>query len=311
MMPTSTPRRIGILGAGAMGTLFAARLGHAGLDVTLVDLHQPLIDALSERGARCLTDDGLLSAPVRAVRADQLQAGIGTWLVFTKSVHTRAALQSIAHRVDASSHFLSLQNGLGHADVLRDFADTGQVAVGVTTWPARTTGLGEVSSLGQGYIRMLPGGEQPSPAFVQLVDDLNRAGLNCRIDPLVQEAIWEKLAFNCAFNGVCALTRLPVDGLAHAQGESLLHTVLDEVLAVAHAHGVAASAQRVRTAVRDALQHHLGHQPSMLQDLLAGRSTEVQAIHGAVLRAGAAAGLDLPVTRTLYQLICLCERDKP
>ena len=161
--------------------------------------------------------------------------------------------------------------------------------------------------MGQGGIRFMPCNGQRSAVFDQLADELNRAGMHCRIDPQVQEAIWEKLAFNAAFNGVCAVTRQTVDGLANPQGEALLQRVLDEVLSVAHAHGVAASAERVGAAVRDALDHHRGHQPSMLQDLLAGRATETGAIHGAVLKVADRLGIAVPVTRTLHALVSLSE----
>ncbi len=182
-----------------------------------------------------------------------------------------------------------------------------RIAVGVTTWPARVMSPGEVSSMGQGGIRFMPCDGQRSAVFDLLADDLNRAGMHCSIDPQVQEAIWEKLAFNAAFNGVCAVTRQTVDGLANPQGEALLQRVLDEVLSVAHAHGVAASAERVGAAVRDALDHHRGHQPSMLQDLLAGRATETGAIHGAVLKVADRLGIAVPVTRTLHALVSLSE----
>ena len=311
MTATPNPRRIGILGAGAMGTLFGARLASAGFPVTLVDVNENLLATLRREGARCTTDDGLLRAPVEALRADQIEAGPARWLVFTKSAHTRAALQSIAHLIGPATHFLSLQNGIGHAEVLQAFAVDSRIAVGVTTWPARLLGPGEVSSLGQGGIRFMPCDGQASTVFTQLVADLNEAGLNSRLDPQVQEAIWEKLAFNAAFNGVCGVTRQTVDGLTNPVGQQLLDSVLDEVLAVARAHGVPASAERVRAAVQDALAHHHGHQPSMLQDLLAGRATEVEAIHGAVLQVAKRLGIAVPVTRTLYQLVSLCERAPP
>jgi 2-dehydropantoate 2-reductase len=297
-------KSIGILGAGAMGTLFGARLARTGIDVTLVDVNDELLQALNREGARCHADEGLLQAPVKAARAEQLTAGPALWLVFTKSAHTRAALQGIAHLIGPDTHFLSLQNGIGHADVLRERVPAERIAVGVTTWPARVLSPGEVSSMGQGGIRFMPLDGGASAVFERLAGDLNRAGMHCRIDPQVQEAIWEKLAFNAAFNGVCAVTRQTVDGLANPQGEALLH----EVLSVAHAHGVAASAERVGAAVRDALDHHRGHQPSMLQDLLAGRPTETGAIHGAVLEVADRLGMAVPVTRTLHALVSLSEK---
>lgn len=303
----TTENTIGIVGAGAMGTLFGARLASVGMDVTLVDVNEPLLQALRSDGARCHTDEGLLQARVQAARGEQLSVGPALWLVFTKSAHTRSALQGIAHLITPDTHFLSLQNGIGHADVLREFVPDERIAVGVTTWPARVLSPGEVSSLGQGGIRFMPLAGGCGTVFERLADDLNRAGMHCRIDPQVQEAIWEKLAFNAAFNGICAVTRQTVDGLANPVGEGLLQRVLAEVLSVARAHGVAASAERVGAAVRDALDHHRGHQPSMLQDLLAGRATETGAIHGAVLQVADRLGIPVPVTRTLHELVSLSE----
>jgi 2-dehydropantoate 2-reductase len=213
-------KSIGILGAGAMGTLFGARLARTGIDVTLVDVNDELLQALNREGARCHADEGLLQAPVKAARAEQLTAGPALWLVFTKSAHTRAALQGIAHLIGPDTHFLSLQNGIGHADVLRERVPAERIAVGVTTWPARVLSPGEVSSMGQGGIRFMPLDGGASAVFERLAGDLNRAGMHCRIDPQVQEAIWEKLAFNAAFNGVCAVTRQTVDGQANPQGEA-------------------------------------------------------------------------------------------
>lgn len=311
MTTTPTPHRIGILGAGAMGTLFGARLASVGVPVTLVDVNDTLLATLRREGARCITDDGALRAPVEALRASQIQAGPALWLVFTKSAQTRAALQSIAHLVRPATHFLSLQNGIDHAEVLQEFAAPSRIAVGVTTWPARLLGLGEVRSSGHGCIRFMPCDGQASTVFAQLASDLNQAGLNCRFDPQVQEAIWEKLAFNAAFNGICGLTRQTVDGLANPEGQRLVDDVVDEVSTVAQALGVQASAERVHSMVRDALAHHRGHQPSMLQDLLAGRATEVEVIHGAVLQVADRLGIAVPVTRTLYQLVHLSARAAP
>lgn len=306
--PVAATGHIGILGAGAMGTLFAARLAHSGTPVTLIDIDEHVLASLRSEGARCITNAGPVQAPVQALRASQLSQGPAMWLVFTKSAHTSAALQSIAHLLQPDTRFLSLQNGIGHIDVLQAFAPPERVALGITTWPARLLGAGQVSSLGEGSIRFMPCNGQLDRQFEQLAEQLNQAGLDCHLDPQVQQAIWEKLAFNAAFNGICGVTRCTVDGLANATGEALIAQVLQEVLAVAHASGVQASAERVHASVRNALEQHLGHQPSMLQDLLAGRQTEADAIHGAVLHAAERLGIEVPVTRTLHQLINLCEQ---
>ncbi|BCX51388.1 2-dehydropantoate 2-reductase [Comamonas testosteroni] len=302
---------VGILGAGAMGTLFGTRLARAGIPVTLVDVNAQLLQAIREHGVHCETDQGPLHADVQAQQAHELTQPPARWLIFTKATHTQAALQSIAHLIGPGTLLLSLQNGIGHIETLHGFADAEQIAVGVTTWPARLLAPGKVSSLGSGKIRFMPRTGQVDACFQDFCDDLNRAGLHCEIDPEVETAIWEKLAFNAAFNGLCGITRQTVDGLASPLGRSLIREVLDEVVAVAAANGIAVDALRIQATVEDALNHHVGHQPSLLQDLLAGRPTETDSIHGAVVRAGERHGIATPMTRTLHQLISMTQQRTP
>lgn len=89
---------------------------------------------------------------------------------------------------------------------------------------------------------------------------------------------------------------------------SLIREVLDEVVAVAAANGIAVDALRIQATVEDALNHHVGHQPSLLQDLLAGRPTETDSIHGAVVRAAERHGIATPMNRALHQLISLAQQ---
>ena len=87
--------------------------------------------------------------------------------------------------------------------------------------------------------------------------------------------------------------------------ESALDRMAREVAA---ANGIAVDALRIQATVEDALNHHVGHQPSLLQDLLAGRPTETDSIHGAVVRAAERHGIATPMNRALHQLISLAQQ---
>jgi len=137
------------------------------------------------------------------------------------------------------------------------------------------------------------------------------AGLGAAADAAVQVAVWEKVAFNAALNSIAAVTGLTVGGMDAPAGRRIAGAVVGEVVATAAATGIALDPERIAAKVDFALANHRGHKASMLQDLLAGRPTEIEAINGAVTRAAAAAGIPVPVTSTLADLVRLIEQSSP
>ncbi len=301
--------QIAILGAGAMGSFFGGRLAQAGHAVTLLDIDEAHIDCIRRNGLRLSTDSGeQVVRNLVAQRPEEATQPVELVIVFTKTMHTEAALTAASSVLGPETALLSLQNGLGNAERLARFAAPERVMIGVTTWPADKSEPGRVSSHGNGTIRLMSADGKRTSALEQTVAVLNEASLACRADADVWAAIWEKVAFNAALNSLCAVTQCTVGELTHApDGELLALKIVAEVVAVAHARGIAADQGHVVSNVRDALAHHGAHRPSMLQDVLAGRRTEIEAINGAVVDAAASVGVDVPCTDTLARLVRLVE----
>ncbi|WP_322013470.1 2-dehydropantoate 2-reductase [Paraburkholderia sp. J12] len=302
-------RQIAILGAGAMGSLFGGRLAEAGHAVTLLDIDDAHLAAIREHGLRLSTDAGeRVVRNLRARRPESAREPADLLIVFTKTLHTTAALEAARGALGPQTALLSLQNGLGNAERLVRFAAPGHVLVGVTTWPADKAEPGRVSSHGSGTIRLRGADGSHTPALAHTVEALNAAGLACTADPDVWAAIWEKAAFNAALNGLCAVTQCTVGELTNTpDGEALALKIAGETVAVARALGVDANAAHVAANVRHALAHHRAHRPSMLQDVLAGRRTEIEAINGAVVEAARKTGLSVPYTESLLHLVRLVD----
>lgn len=300
--------RISILGAGAMGSLFGGLLAEVGHDVELLDVDPAQVAAVREHGLLIRNDAGerRLAIPIVQPHAATRQPD---WLiVFTKAMHTQGALTAARHLIGPQTRLLSLQNGLGNAEKLVGFADASRVAIGMTTVPADLVAPGEVHSHGQSKTRivMVDGGKDA--ALASLAAALDAAGLPCAVDPDAVVAIWEKVAFNVALNSLCAVTQRTVGGLGSAaEGRRLAHAVASEVLAVAQAEGLAVLPERAHATIDHALDHHGGHRPSMLQDLLARRPAEIETLNGAVVRAAERHGIAVPRTETLYTLVKLAE----
>jgi len=304
-----TTLKIAVLGAGAMGSLFGGLLAESGQNVTLLDINDAHLEAIRRDGLRLRTDWGERRVTNLEVRRPEAPGGAPDLLiVFTKSLHTRAALSALRHLMAPHTFVLTLQNGLGNVETLGEFVAPQRILIGVTTWPADLVGPGHVSSHGEGQIRMMSADGVMRPELEAAARALDAAGLNCEIDRQVWTAIWEKVAFNAALNSLCAVTGCAVDGLgAVADGRALASQIVGEVLAVAHAHGVDVDAERCRAKVAHALANHRGHQPSMLQDVLAGRRTEIEAINGAVVAKAGECGLPVPHTEILLQLVRIVE----
>ncbi len=300
---------IAILGAGAMGSLFGGLLAEAGEPVTLLDINDAHLHAISAHGLRLETDAGERHVGnLQAMRPNEATAVPELLIVFTKSMHTRAALASVRQIVGPSTHVLTLQNGLGNVEALGSVVPHERILVGVTTWPADLLGPGQVRSHGEGAVRMMTADGSDRPMLARAVQALSAAGLNCRADANVWGAVWEKVAFNAALNPLCTVLNRPVDALgASEDGVILALAIVDEVLSVARASGIAVDAATVSENVRHAIVAHRGHKPSMLQDVLAGRPTEIASINGAVAAAARRQGVAVPHTETLMHLVRLVE----
>lgn len=301
--------KIAIVGAGAMGSLFGGLLAERGHSVTLIDVNVAHLEAIRANGLRLHTDDG--DRHIHALQACQPSHAEGSpdlMLVFTKTLHTASALAGVAHLIGADTHVLSLQNGLGNVEVIQRHVAPSRILIGVTTWPADLVGPGHVHSHGQGVVRLMSADGSEHPMLAKVAGALADAGLACTADPAVWTAIWEKVAFNAALNSICAVSHCTVDQLGVIDdGQDLAYSVVEEVLAVAQAQGIAVDQDACAARVADAISRHVGHKPSMLQDVLAGRKTEVEAINGAVVAAADRSGIPVPCTRTLLRLVRLVE----
>ncbi|MDD1149833.1 2-dehydropantoate 2-reductase [Pseudomonas sp. TNT2022 ID357] len=300
---------ISILGAGAMGSLFGGLLAESGQKVRLLDIDERHLEAIRRQGLRLETDssdrriDGLA-----ACRPEQAPGHADLLLVFTKTLHTEPALRSAAGHIGAQTLVLTLQNGLGNAEAVSRHVARERVLIGMTNWPADLLGPGHVRSHGEGVVRVLGLEGGASRGASQVAQVLDGAGLQCRVDRDVWTSIWEKVAFNAALNSLCAASGCTVGQLGAApEGVALARHMVLEVLAVARAAGVAVDEQRCLDSVAFAMANHRDHKPSMLQDVLAGRATEIGAINGEVLARARQAGIAVPHTETLLGLLRLIE----
>jgi 2-dehydropantoate 2-reductase len=302
--------RIGVIGAGAMGGLFAVRLAAAGEDVCLIEVNPAQIAAVNSDGLRLsmAERDEVHVLPIGP--AASYSGSFDLLIVFTKGMHTQAAMQAASHLVGPQTIALTVQNGLGNVEAIETVVPRQRIVRGMTNWPATAVAAGHVRVPGSGEVHLWPAEGPASPRFEEICEIFGKAGLNCLADPAVDVAIWEKVAFNAALNSVAALTGMTVGEMdVSAEARSIVFSILGEALAVASALGVKVDRERTRQSVEYALENHRHHKPSMLQDRLAGRPMEIDTITGAVVREGARVGVVTPVTATVADILSIIAAD--
>jgi 2-dehydropantoate 2-reductase len=305
-------QRILVIGAGAMGCLFAARIAESGADVMLIDVDEARLAAIAREGITLTDDNGTRVVPMRTGMAAQATDPFDLVLLFTKGMHSRAAIQSVAHlAIEGGPYVLTLQNGLGNPEFIAEVFPKDRILKGIAALPADLQGATYVSSHGAGHLEL--GGMTPatSPAAEAASALLAHAGFDARTNGTIDIAIWEKVAFNAALNAIGTVALQPNAGVNNPPGRRIAAAMVSEVVATAHASGIMVDHPRIDTAIDFALTHHGGHQASMLQDRLAGRTSEIESINGAVVERARALGIATPVTETMTDLVRLIELNRP
>jgi 2-dehydropantoate 2-reductase len=289
-----------VVGCGAIGALFAAHLA-ADAEVWAYDVSHEHVDAINRDGLR-LTGRAELVAHVEARTDPSEIPPCELGIVATKAAVTGAAVAATAG-VFQHAAVASLQNGIGSEEVVA--AHVPRVMRGVTL------SAGHVSE--PGVIHMdVPGTTwigpfEPRPAATEevrrLADALTRAGMETVALEDARGAQWTKLIFNSATNPLAALT-----GLTHGQLcdvpplRRLVSALVGEGRAVADALGITLDSDP-DALISQAAEENYAHKPSMLQDALAHRPTEVDVLNGGIVQAGAQAGVPTPLHAAVAALI--------
>lgn len=288
-----------IVGTGALANLFAARLSSAGVKVTMLGTWSQGLAAIQEYGVRLVTDGGEKSFPVRAT-ADLLKIGhVRYALVLVKSWQTERAVGQLAQVLSPEGVALTLQNGLGNFDILNNKLGSERATQGVTTTGATLLSPGYVRPGGEGIITV---GEHPR--LDPLVDSLRKSGFAVKVVSDVETLVWRKLLINAAINPLSALLEVPNGKLLESEAaRNLMSLVAREVEAVAETKGISLDFENPAAAAENVARCTANNRSSMLQDISRGAPTEIDAICGAVVQAGAELNVTTPNNHTLTLLI--------
>lgn len=291
-----------------MGSLFGGLLAADGHEVTLLVRSADDAETVRRDGLLVEEPDGEDVRVSPAATADPAAVdAVDLLLVFVKSYDTATAMAGAEPLLAPEPTVLTLQNGLGNAEAIADHVPGERVLAGTTAQGAIYEGAGHVRHAGAGHT-VLGRYFGPNDETVERVAAaLTDAGVETEVVADVRDAVWEKLLVNVGINAATGLARVRNGLLAESEpGRRLLERAIGEAARVAEAEGrtlpedPVASAVEVATATTD-------NRSSMWQDLAASRRTEIGAINGAVVERAERHDIDVPVNRTLTDLVRLAE----
>jgi 2-dehydropantoate 2-reductase len=291
-----------IVGPGAMGCLFGARLKRAGFDVTLLDYNRERTELLNRQGISIEGISGEYTAMVPSM-VYEIGDGFDFVLLCVKSNKTRIAAEFLKTKLALETTIVTLQNGVGNLEILEEIFGKERVLGGVTAEGATALGWGRIRHAGFGATIVGPRGTAGGPAE-KLVDALNKAGFKAETADNVKGLLWGKLIINTGINALTAVTRLKNGRLPDLTGTDLImEELVREAEAVAAAKNIMLPYEDPLARVKEVCRNTSDNISSMLQDVLNKKETEIDFINGAIVIEGEMLGIPTPVNRIITYLV--------
>ncbi|HKU68193.1 MAG TPA: 2-dehydropantoate 2-reductase [Candidatus Baltobacteraceae bacterium] len=293
--------RVGIIGSGAMGTLFGYHLASQ-CEVTMLDSNRALLDEIERSGGLSVND-----APPRHVRVGRSSRelyGSNFVFLFVKAVDTLRALRPFAGELSPSTPIVSLQNGVGNEDAIKTaLGGAVPVVLGITTESSLTVGAGRVRSSQGGATIIGSGGASPATSR-SVAELLMKSDMKASVVYDIRPHLWGKLVANAAVNAVSALLDCESgEILKDPNAARLAEALAEEAAEVAAALKINLPFVNPWQYVAEVIAVGADSKSSMAFDLESGHPSEIDHINGAVCAAGRRTGVATPYNDAMVRLI--------
>jgi 2-dehydropantoate 2-reductase len=312
-MAMSTNRSIAIVGSGAMGGYYGARLASAGFPTHF--LLRGDYQAVRERGWTVKSCDGNFAVPadrLHAYRNPTDMPKVDLVVITLKTTSNGELRHLVWPLVGEKTILLTLQNGLGNEDELARHFGAERVVGGVAFVCINRTGPGIIDHISHGLIHIgdFVGGAEASRRVEEIAEDFRSAKIRCQAIPDLLSARWQKLVWNIPFNGLGAVLDMTTDRvLGSDTGRGLVSALMEEVVDGAMGQGLAMPAGIIEKQIGRTPE--MGAYASSMQiDRQQGRPLEIEAILGEPMRRANHAGVPTPHLATLYQMAKMVDGER-
>ena len=297
--------KIAVVGAGAMGSVYAGLLACAGNEVWAVDTWREHVDAIRERGLRVEGASGDRTVRLDATTDTSEPGPCDLVIIATKADGVASAAASVGPLLHGDSLVLTIQNGLGAAERICRHLPPDNVLLGVAGgFGASMRAPGHAHHNGMELVRLGELGGGITERLERVGRVWSDAGFNVKCFGDINQLVWEKFVCNVTYSGSCTIFECTIAGV---QGNEHAWRVASSCAAEAHAAGVAKgvhfSFDDPIAHVREFGQKIPNSRPSMLQDYLAGRPSEIDAINGMVPVVAREVGTAAPYNEVVTAIV--------
>jgi 2-dehydropantoate 2-reductase len=297
--------KIGVIGSGAMGSVYGALLADAGNDVWMFDKWQDHVAAMRAQGLRCEGASGDRTVQVNATTRAADAGPCALAIVATKVMDIEPALADARAMIGPKTLVLAIQNGLGNVERVQRVLGAENLLFGIAGgFGAELIGPGHVHHNGMEAINFAELAGGISPRLESVAEVWRGAGFTVNVYDDLWPVVWSKLVANIAFSAICTVTGMRVGQVrANDAAWAIARACVEEAVAVAAAKGIRLAYDDPAQWVSDFAGKIPNARPSMYQDLLARRRSEIDAIHGGVVAEGARAGVPTPTCALMVRLV--------
>ena len=297
--------KIALVGAGAMGSLFGAMLAEAGNDVWLYDVWLEHVQTINLNGLQIEREGKTRTVKVKATDDPQQIGQAELVIIFVKAFRTNSAAETAQTIAGSGGSVMTLQNGMGNADIIAEFIEPERILAGTTSHGATLLGPGTIRHAGIGptTIGAWAQTEDGLQRAGQLAEFFNRAGIKTESVADVRSVVWNKLLINIGINAITALTGIKNSQILDLENtRQLSRTAVMEAISVAQAENIKVHDDALDRVFKVAEATAL-NRSSMGQDVDHRRQTEIEAINGFIVREAKRLGLQAPVNFALTALV--------
>jgi 2-dehydropantoate 2-reductase len=297
--------KIGIVGSGAMGSVYGALLADAGNELWLFDRWREHVEAMRARGLRCEGASGDRTVVVNATTHAADAGPCELVIVATKVMDIEAAVRAGAAMIGPDTLILAIQNGLGNVERIQRVLGAENVLFGVAGgFGAELKGPGHVHHNGMEAINLAEIDGGISARLERVAEVWRQAGFTVHVYDDLWPVVWSKLVANVALSAICTVTGMRAGQVrANEWAWGIACACVEEAVAVAAAKGITLAYDDPIRWISDFVAKIPNARPSMYQDVRAGRRSEIDAIQGGVVAEGEKVGVPTPTCALMAQLV--------